>query len=81
VVLDGGVKEYTQEVQQAEHDMRSTPYFQGVKSSWHDMMKWMEITRISRRKYLSEGRNTFTSATLLNQYPRLRDMPEAMSKF
>jgi hypothetical protein len=45
------------------------------------MMKWMEITRISRWKYLSECRNTFTSTTLLNRYPRLRDMPEAVSKF
>ena len=70
--LDGGVKEYTQEeVQQAEYNMRSTQYIQGVKSSWHNMMKWMEITRISRRKYLSEGRSIFISKKPLG---RLRNL-------
>lgn len=67
------------EVESAERFMRSQPLDKETKSNNNrsDMLMKFQITRDSRRSFINNYKNV-DATTVLNKYPRLKDMKEAV---
>lgn len=68
-----------EDILQAERFMRNTPLDPPEKrnSNRCQMLHYFRITRPSRRRFIAEKK--VASSVVLNKYPRLKDMQEAVS--
>ncbi len=70
------------EVKQAETFMRITPLDSPEKPSNNraEMLRLVHVTYKSRRDFVVNGTNV-SAGMVLNRYPRMRDMPDALRIF